>query len=371
MLLCPACGQQLIKHNYCDIQLDYCPGCGGLWFDDGEMESTVASLIRNDQVEDADIELHKAITKSRQIDEPLRNCPKCRVELTKFNYAYDSNVILDRCPSCKGVWADGNEINLVASCVKGNPKLDKMGAALADFHEEKKIVHDMAKQKGAAFSRTRAYPGPIFPIPIGIDNKTGKTPYILCGIMLINIVIFLFGLSVNEGLFHRYGFVPMDLFKLTAAPKMLSSMFIHADIAHLLGNMIFLWLFGVNIENRIGSKRFILLYLLCGVGAIVGHSVIYAGSLNPLGGASGAISGLMGAFYLLFPKTRINSLFMGRVIKVPAKWYLAGWMVLQLCNGIMSAFPTHFSNIAFWGHLSGFLTGYLILKLKKEEWSQS
>ncbi len=157
-------------------------------------------------------------------------------------------------------------------------------------------------------------------------------------------------------------------FHVSAIYPFFTSMFLHGSWTHLISNMWSLWLFGDNVEDRLGHFRFILFYLLCGFLAMVSHFMFHTSSYIPAIGASGAIAGVMGAYFILFPYSRITTLipvlFLPMFIKVPALVYLAVWFLLQLYNGAISTFiGVRGSGIAWWAHIGGFLGGILLLKL--------
>ena len=146
----------------------------------------------------------------------------------------------------------------------------------------------------------------------------------------------------------------------------LTSMFMHGSWMHLIGNMWFLWVFGNNIEDSMGHIRFVIFYLLCGVLASVVHIFTDPGSVVPTVGASGAISGIMGAYLVLYPKVRVQTLFFLvffiRVIPLPAWVLLVQWIVLQLLSGV-STYGAGGGGVAFWAHIGGFVAGLALIKL--------
>jgi membrane associated rhomboid family serine protease len=142
---------------------------------------------------------------------------------------------------------------------------------------------------------------------------------------------------------------------------LLTSMFLHGGWGHLGGNMLFLWIFGDNIEHRIGHVRFILFYLACGIAAGLAHILFNAGSVVPTVGASGAISGVMGGYLLLFPKNRVYVLTYGGVAAVPAVFMLGLWIVLQFVNGVGSVANTpETGGVAYLAHIGGFVAGLIL-----------
>ena len=139
---CPACGHILKQHTYHDLVVDVCPSCGGIWFDPGEMKDYIEFLLTDrDDIPNADIEFDREIALADKTPERTRSCPQCLAPMGKLNFAYDSNVILDSCPSCEGVWTDGGEIRKLAVYTKGNPRLDAMADGIADLRGHRNQPH--------------------------------------------------------------------------------------------------------------------------------------------------------------------------------------------------------------------------------------
>ena len=201
----------------------------------------------------------------------------------------------------------------------------------------------------------------MIPLRDVIPSRT--TPYITVTIILLNAVAWFFELTLSQGQFaslvRAYGVVPADL----NPPTLVTSMFLHAGWAHVLGNMWYLWIFGDNVEDRLGHGRFILFYLLCGIAASIGQMLVNPTSTAPTIGASGAIAGVMGAYFVLFPKSRVLTLipfiFIWDVIELPAIYLLGFWFLLQLFNAgaIAGMASAGGGGVAFAAHVAGFITG--------------
>jgi membrane associated rhomboid family serine protease len=146
---------------------------------------------------------------------------------------------------------------------------------------------------------------------------------------------------------------------------LLTSMFMHGGWLHLIGNMWFLWLFGNNIEDSMGHLRFLVFYLLCGLVGAATHLLTATGSMVPTVGASGAISGIMGAYLILYPRIKIETLFILfifiRIIPIPAWFVLGQWFALQLLSGYLT--PSMGGGVAFWAHVGGFVAGLVLVKV--------
>lgn len=216
-------------------------------------------------------------------------------------------------------------------------------------------------------------------LPLRDDNPTRVVPYVTYGLIGLCVVVYLyqFGLSPLEDrrLVVALGMIPAvvlggerlppDLAVVPAVVTPLTSMFLHGGFFHLAGNMLYLWIFGNNVEDAMGSARFLAFYLLCGVAAALLHGVQSADSVIPMVGASGAISGVLGAYLLLFPWARVfvwfGFIFM---VWVPAVVVLGLWFGVQAI-GLLGDPEGVRSGVAFWAHLGGFVAGMALIPLFK------
>ncbi len=215
-------------------------------------------------------------------------------------------------------------------------------------------------------------------IPLRDDNPTTLTPVVTVALIVLNCLVFLYQLSLGpaeERFILSYAAVPAEWFHpgtvvgdpaVPAAVTVLTSMFLHASLMHLGGNMLYLWIFGNNIEDVMGHGRFLLFYLLCGVAAVFGHAITAPDSTVPMVGASGAISGVLGAYLLLFPRARVLVLipagFLTRVVPVPAVVVLGFWIVMQIINGAFS-WGGLGGGVAWFAHVGGFAAGLVLIKV--------
>lgn len=201
-------------------------------------------------------------------------------------------------------------------------------------------------------------------LPIGDDNiKGGYFPIFSYGFILINIAVFLYQVSLGEqmGQFvYDFGSVPAEVTSGRNLHTLFTSMFMHGGWAHLLGNMLFLWIFGDNIEAIVGSRRFLFLYLLGGLLAHALHIFFYPDSGIPTVGASGAISAIMGAYIVMFPTSKVKVLFFIIPFKVPAFLFLGIWIYMQINSGLNSLNMAEANvGVAYWAHIGGFIYGLL------------
>jgi membrane associated rhomboid family serine protease len=214
-------------------------------------------------------------------------------------------------------------------------------------------------------------------IPLKDSNPTQRFPLVTILLIAANAVLFLYQMSLGEGgerFAKAFALVPARLLggdggpgTVPASVTVLTSMFLHGGPVHIAGNMLYLWIFGNNVEDSMGRVRFIVFYLLCGVAAALSHALPHPGSPVPLIGASGAVSGVLGAYLLLFPRARVVTLFFfglfARMIEVPAMIVLGFWFVLQFLNALVS--PAGGGGVAWFAHLGGFVAGAVLIVLFK------
>ena len=218
----------------------------------------------------------------------------------------------------------------------------------------------------------------MIPLRDVIPSRT--TPYITVTIIALNAVAWLYELSLpHESLnvfLTAFGVVPAYF----SAPTLITSMFLHGSWSHVLGNMWYLWIFGDNVEDRVGHGRFIVFYLLCGIGAALGQVAIDPASTMPTIGASGAIAGMMGAYFVLYPQSRVLTLIPWiflQIVELPAIVLLGFWFVMQLFSAGTIAMTTssHGGGVAFAAHVVGFVVGmgavFLFRKRERDPWEQA
>ncbi|MCK4810077.1 MAG: rhomboid family intramembrane serine protease [Candidatus Omnitrophica bacterium] len=210
-------------------------------------------------------------------------------------------------------------------------------------------------------------------IPLRDNISHRSTPIVTVSLIIVNILVFLYQLSLGSGLekfIHSYAFVPVSLsLPLGLFPKVLplfTSMFLHGGLMHLLGNMLYLWIFADNVEDRLGHFRFLVFYFVCGISASLIHALFNLSSKIPVVGASGAIAGVLGAYFLLFPRARVLTIIpifiFWQVIEIPAFFFLGFWFLYQFFLGVVSIGRVG-AGIAFWAHIGGFAAGIVFLKL--------
>jgi len=225
-------------------------------------------------------------------------------------------------------------------------------------------------------------------LPLHDDNPTTLRPYVTVGIIVACALVYVvqhlllsqvgaeqvaYSLGVIPAVLTGHEPMPPELALLPPTATIFTSMFLHGGFWHLAGNMWFLWIFGNNIEDAMGHVRFVVFYVLCGVAAVFAQVLPHPGSIVPMVGASGAISGVLGAYILLYPRVRVLlGLPVGFLIiqigRYPAVWVLAAWFVLQLGMAVASSVDVAGQSegrIAFGAHIGGFVAGLLLITLFK------
>ena len=201
-------------------------------------------------------------------------------------------------------------------------------------------------------------------MPIGDDNSGRRSvPVVTFALIALNVLFFFVEMSGGDAFIMKWAFVPSRFVANPAGDflTLFTSMFMHAGWVHLGGNMLYLWIFGDNVEDRFGSAKFIIFYLLSGLGATFAQLMFSLGSNVPNLGASGAIAGVLGAYILMFPQGSVRVLQGQRVIPMPALIVIGFWFVLQLFSGIgsiTSAGDT--GGVAYMAHVGGFIAGFIL-----------
>ena len=201
-------------------------------------------------------------------------------------------------------------------------------------------------------------------LPIGDDDSARRTvPVVTYGLIVLNVLFFLVELIGGDAFIEKWAFVPSRFLASPLADflTLFTAMFMHAGWVHLAGNMLYLWIFGDNVEDRFGHIKFLIFYLICGLAATFAQLAVSSGSDVPNLGASGAIAGVLGAYILLFPQGKVRVLQGQREIQVPALIVIGIWIVLQFFvyfGSISSAAQT--GGVAYMAHIGGFVVGFLL-----------
>jgi len=220
-------------------------------------------------------------------------------------------------------------------------------------------------------------------IPIRDKIPSRTFPFVNIGLIIINVVVFMYEISLGQEMdtfVGAFGIIPAKsiwlvnnepLNLLALVFPFFTSMFVHGGWFHIIGNMWYLWIFGDNVEDRMGHARYLIFYLLCGIGAGLAHVFFNQTSNLPTVGASGAIAGVMGAYLMLYPLGKVLTLvpifFFITFIEVPALFFLGFWIILQFIQGtISSSIAQDTGGVAWWAHLGGFVIGAILIFVFKK-----
>jgi membrane associated rhomboid family serine protease len=203
-------------------------------------------------------------------------------------------------------------------------------------------------------------------IPIGDDDSARRlTPVVTYVLIALNALVFLLELNNGDAFIQRWAFVPSRFLADPVGdfPTLFTSMFMHAGWLHLLGNMLYLWIFGDNVEDRLGHSLYTVFYILCGLGATFAQLAFSLGSSIPNLGASGAIAGVLGAYIMMFPRTRVSVLLGRTVVPMSAMVVIGFWIVLQIFSQIgafTASTQTEGGGVAYMAHIGGFVAGVIL-----------
>jgi len=355
---CPVCSNTLRQVKSKSAIVDVCPSCKGIWFDSEELADFVKLLLQNEKISPEKIKLfsRRNVQTLYKIKEKDKFCPKCGRKLQKFNYSYDSNVFLDRCTDCKGIWADGGEAIAIATYLKENPAATAVGKSLADAMASPDLELEGPLISYFLFA-------PRFVVPISDDTPRERFPFVTISLIVLCILAFLgqiFLVADAESFMDKFGLVSARFFGV----GLMTFMFLHTGVFHLVLNMLFLWLFGDNVEDRFSRPGYLIFCLSCGLFAGILHCVFNRGSAIPVIGASGMVSGIMGAYLIFYPSANVTVFCWYRTIEVPVVLYLGGWFVIQLTSAFMSR-NSDVSQVAWCAHIGGFIFGVGVAYFKK------
>jgi membrane associated rhomboid family serine protease len=213
-------------------------------------------------------------------------------------------------------------------------------------------------------------------IPLRDRNPSATIPFVNFVLIGINLAVFIYELTLGDdvgSLFMQYGVIPRDVvFALSGTPvdprpllTLFTSMFLHGGWVHLIGNMLYLWVFGDNIEDKVGHGRYLIFYVVCGICATGLQVALGPNATLPTVGASGAISGVLAAYLIMFPKVRVLTIIpifiFLQTAELPAVVVLGMWFVIQFFNGLATVGRAEMGGVAWWAHIGGFIAGLLLI----------
>ncbi len=357
---CPCCSGPLQEVHSSAGVVDVCKRCRGIWFDDGELGPFAKRLSDHENLKGSVPRLFEKrdVGSLYQVKEAERLCPRCNKPMRKFNYAYDSNVLVDRCVECGGIWTDGGEALGIARYLKTDPRVEQIARCLVEQTRKQQEARDQSigevlmQPVGARFLFM-----PRIILPLSDDTARERFPFVTVGIIVLCTTVFameMFLVPDIDAFVDQFGYTPANGISV----GMVTSIFLHGGILHLVGNMFFLWLFGDNVEDRMGRLGYPVFFLIAGIVAGIAHGLVTSSPQIPAIGASGAISGVMGAYLTFFPKAKVKMLVWYTTVNVPAWLYLGGWFGMQLLFGTFYE-SMGMTDVAWFAHIGGFAFGVL------------
>jgi membrane associated rhomboid family serine protease len=331
---CPRCRTPLIPHATDRVVVDACVSCRGAFYEHLDQKTGL----------DPDAELQK-LMKNGVAKRKARSglaCPLGHGPLVAFDCtAPDGSGLhaeIDHCGVCKGMWLDDQEGQRV------------------------RVIADQGGEvpNGVGWYFFQLFSG----LPLEVYHPVKRRPVVIWLLVAACIAAFVVELSYAganalEPFIQRFGLVPKNVLHGYSLISVVTHMFLHGGFGHIFGNLAFLYIFGDNIEDRIGRMRFLLLYLACGLAAAAAQISADIGSTVPMVGASGAIAGILGAYLVLFPRVRVFVMFFLFRIKLPVWFYLGGWIAMNLLMGSVARLDGAPGGVAWWAHVGGFFAGAL------------
>ncbi len=329
-LNCPQCRHHLLKPlRHENVRLDACTHCGGVWFDPNELDIVLHRYDPNYRREGS---IAKKLG-PKVIGSP-KKCPRCQVSLTTHEFEQGSDLKIDLCHSCNGVWLDKGELD--------HAKI---------FYEIPEAKERIEKEINWAHWLFQF----IANLPVEFNVEPRRFPIVTVSLLILNALL-LFPVLNSEQIWFQWGLIPGDIGSLKWFVTLLTHQFLHGGWAHLIGNMYFLYILGDNVEDAMGRTLFLLFYLGCGLFAGLTH-VIYefgiGGPVNiPLVGASGAISGVMAAYVYIFRKAKLTFMLLIFPFKMAPIWYFGIWIGTNIVFLVMGV-----PEVSWAAHLGGFVAG--------------
>jgi len=326
---CPRCTFPLTPLFKGEVELDHCHRCKGNFFDPGEAGATFGVLADPDQWVESRVATHLGRSKFR--------CPAGHEHLQAYRLSFEKKEVeVDVCPDCKGLWLDATE-----------------GKQLREI-----LVAEQGAKQAAEVSAggAKTYLFQLFTgFPIEVYNPARKRPVLLLMIIWSLVLIFVGQIVTGHEIIQTFCLIPQAFWAGQQLWGLFTYAFFHVGLLHLLGNLYFLYIFGDNIEDTLGKKGLILVLVVSALAGSALHVFIHPQSPIPVLGASGAISGIIGAYLVLFPRVKVWVVFFFVRFKLGVLWYFGIWVFFNSLNAFLGV-----PGIAWFGHIGGFAAGVAI-----------
>jgi membrane associated rhomboid family serine protease/Zn-finger nucleic acid-binding protein len=353
---CPFCSNRLRRVKSKSAVVDICTNCRGIWFDSGEFVDFVRTLAQSQDISAQETKLFKRrdVRALHTVEEKDKCCPKCNTRLHKFNYAYDSNVFLDRCPLCGGIWTDAGEVREIAGYLKEDPTATAVGRAIAE-------TFPAAQQESSKGGPAYLLYLPRVIVPLSDDTPRQRFPLVTVSIIALCTLLFITRLFFDpRSLTDILNLIPEQFW----AVDLIRSMFLSGGFINLAWNVLFLWLFGDNVEDRFSRPGYLVFFLCSGLFAGVLYSFFDSNLSVTTIGISGAVSAVMGAYFVFYPAAKIKLFAIYRIFEIPAVVCLGAWFLFQFVSPFIFKAVTTADTLCF-ANISGFVLGAVVACFKK------
>lgn len=356
---CPRCTYPLTVVEYKGAAVDHCHRCGGTAVEPGNIGAHFGEWARPE---------HWLTSLAQQTTGETLRCPVDAGRMAGFQVPFGGrSVVIDHCEDCGCLWFDRGEGEKLVSIVRDAQRQGGIAAIDEELRNRQTAANEAIDTDLARQQDTMGKPGVkvyvfqlLTGLPVEVWNPVRGRTIAMKTVFWFIITIFaaqvVFRLTSSEEaarqFIYTFGLVPDDVLRGQKLWGFVTHMFLHGGVFHLVGNAYFLWIFGDNIEDRIGTNRFVLIFLLAGLAGAILHVAFDATPEVPAVGASGAIAGLMGAYLMLFPKVKLWIVLFFMHWRVPVWVYLAFWAAIQVA-GVYFETP----GIAWWAHIGGFAVG--------------
>jgi membrane associated rhomboid family serine protease/Zn-finger nucleic acid-binding protein len=337
-----------------EYYVQMCNDCAGIWFEQDNFVDFVRGLAASENIPNDIVKLFKRrdVLLAHKVEEKAKVCPRCRKELRKFNYSYDSNVILDKCPDCAGIWADKGEIERAATYLKGDPNADTVARGLSelskrDYPDTERFDH---------FGPNARIGGVGIVIPYADDTERKKFPLVTVLIIAVCSAVFLGYICLDSaGFMEKFGLGSEDSDGLS----FLSWSYLSSGPLYFAFNMLFLWLFGDNVEDKF-SRLGYLIFFACSAGlAGIVYALFKGDLIATTVGLSGGVSAIMGAYFIFYPTAKLKVFVFYETREVPALLFLGLWLLLQIISPFLFK-GSGYLNTAWLANISGFIFGLIV-----------
>ena len=343
MRLCPHHQKRLVRRVLRDVEVDVCPDCYGLFFERRELERVLPGFHSSDL---------RALSRRRILRTTELACPRCRELMLELRYGpVRSDYFVDRCISCSGIWLDVGELEEMLAATSVVDQVNRKKLLKSRRDPDADTVRLDSWSANAALSR-------LLGLPVEVNRSCGIFSAGTYGLIALNVLLFTVFVATGSlrHMILAWGMIPANVLSPLGLLTLVTSVFLHVGLMHLVGNMYFLYVFGDNIEERLGTGAFIPYYLGLGIIANVVSALAGGHPAIPHVGASGAISGLMGTYLILYPRSQFVMVLSSRraagpVLRLPA------WAFLLIWVGFQCALTAMRTNVDVAAHLGGFAAG--------------